>query len=141
MMIRQNEFVEHKTSVRVSGVKVNIEQDKNAFNKFWNDFVDYAVLVDLEQRWDTYNNKKQSINSLLPCGYLWKQMYIWWDGTVNPCDVDYKSKLSIGNIYNSSIKDLWNSEKYRKMREKHKIGNRSEYSVCSKCNVWTKKTI
>ena len=63
----------------------------------------------------------------------------WWDGTVNPCDIDYKSSLAIGSLKNNSIKDLWNSEKYNALRQKHLSGKRTEYSVCSKCNAWSKK--
>ena len=36
-------------------------------------------------------------------------MFIWWDGKINPCDVDYKSKLSVGNVMNKKIDYLWNS--------------------------------
>lgn len=138
LTIRENEFPEHTTTVRVSGVKVSKNLDKNEFNEFWNELVDYSVLVNLEQRWDTYNNEIQPKNNLLPCDYLWKQMYVWWDGTVNPCDIDYKSSLAIGSLKNNSIKDLWNSEKYNALRQKHLSGNRTDYSVCSKCNAWSK---
>ena len=31
-----------------------------------------------------------------PCSDLWRRMFIWWDGVVNPCDSDYKSTLSVG---------------------------------------------
>ena len=30
------------------------------------------------------------------CSDLWRRMFIWWDGIVNPCDVDYKSTLAVG---------------------------------------------
>ena len=41
------------------------------------------------------------------------------DGKINPCDVDYKSKLSVGNISDGTIKSLWNSNFYNDLREKH----------------------
>ena len=45
-------------------------------------------------------------------------MFIWWDGKINPCDVDYKSKLSVGNVMNKKIDYLWNSDFYNNLRKK-----------------------
>ena len=138
MSIREREFPKHRTAVRVSGVKVDNKQDKNAYNEFWTALVDYAVLVNLQERWDTYNNDVLDPDVLLPCGDLWERMYIWWDGTVNPCDVDYKSTLAVGNVNEHSIRELWHGEKYRNLRAKHLSGNRSQFLVCAKCDAWTK---
>ena len=45
-----------------------------------------------------------------------KNVYlVGWKG--NPCDVDYKSKLSTGNVENETIKNLWLSSKYQSLRE------------------------
>ena len=137
LKIRDEEFPDHRTTVRVSGVKVDIKQDKQKFNNFWRELVDYNVLVDLQERWDTYNNSTLPSNSLLPCGTLFERMYIWWDGRVNPCDVDYKSTLEVGNVRQNSIGEIWNGPAYEKLREKHLSGFRHEYSVCSKCDAWT----
>ena len=41
------EFPNHRTTVRVSGVKVDKKQSKQKFNEFWSQLVDYNVLVDL----------------------------------------------------------------------------------------------
>ncbi|MDP7039622.1 MAG: SPASM domain-containing protein, partial [Myxococcota bacterium] len=53
---------------------------------------------------------------------------IWWDGTTNPCDADYKSKLSPGNILENSISDIWNGTEYTQLREKHMNDKRKDYS-------------
>ena len=45
-------------------------------------------------------------------------MFIWWDGKVNPCDTDYKSKLSVGK-FNLNISEIWKGEKYQKIRDMH----------------------
>ena len=62
-------------------------------------------------------------------------MFIWWDGKANPCDVDYKSILSIGNIKNSSVKGLWNSEAYNQLRKKHLSKGRQSLKPCNSCTV------
>ena len=62
-------------------------------------------------------------------------MFIWWDGKVNPCDVDYKSKLSTGNVENETIKNLWLSSQYQSLREKHLKNMRQTISPRNACTV------
>jgi radical SAM protein with 4Fe4S-binding SPASM domain len=121
----------------VSGVKVDEKQDKQKFNQFWAKLVDYNVLVDLQERWDTYMNAVLPDEKLLPCGDIFERMYIWWDGKVNPCDVDYKSTLGTGDVTQNTIQEIWNGPAYTKLREKHLNGQRGEFSVCSKCSNFT----
>jgi len=68
-----------------------------------------------------------------PCSDLWRRMFIWWDGKVNPCDVDYKSKLSVGNINEKDISNLWNSKSYKNLRNQHESKNRKNTSPCNRC--------
>ena len=46
-------------------------------------------------------------------------MYIWFDGKVNPCDADYKSLLSFGNVNQNSIKEIWSNNSIAKLRQDH----------------------
>ena len=62
-------------------------------------------------------------------------MYIWHDGATNPCDFDYKSLLSNGNIRNSSIKEIWNNQSYKKLRENHLNKNRNKHTPCDRCPI------
>ena len=68
-----------------------------------------------------------------PCSDLWRRMFIWWDGKANPCDVDYKSELSTGNLNTNNISKLWKSEKYSKLRQQHEAKLRKTVSPCNKC--------
>ena len=49
-----------------------------------------------------------------PCSDLWRRMFIWWDGKTNPCDVDYKSNLSVGLFPHKTLNQLWRSQEYEK---------------------------
>lgn len=60
-------------------------------------------------------------------------MFVWWDGKVNPCDYDYKSTLSVWNAQNMSIKDIWTSEAYQEIRNKHLKKNRKKIEPCARC--------
>ena len=48
---------------------------------------------------------------------------------INPCDVDYKSLLSVGNIRENNISDLWLSEEYNRYREEHLNSNRKNKTL------------
>jgi radical SAM protein with 4Fe4S-binding SPASM domain len=131
--IRKNYYPNSKIITRISGVRFLKEQNMEMFEKFWGEICDEVAYVDIENRWDTYNNNIEEINS--PCNYLWERFYIWWDGKCNPCDVDYKSQLSPGNINNNTIKDIWNSFYYEELRKKHISSMRNNYVPCDRCGV------
>ena len=81
------------------------------------DLVDQVAFVDYNPWENTYEKESNDIQQ--SCSDLWRRMFIWWDGKINPCDVDYKSNLKIGNISNLSISNAWNSKEYSMLRDKH----------------------
>ena len=99
--IREKEFPNSPTLTRISGVKVNDKQDLIQMTNFWSKIVDEVSIKEASPRWDTYNNDKN--NELNPCLNLWYRMYIWHDGTANPCDFDYKSFLKTGDVNTEKI--------------------------------------
>ena len=129
----RDEYPDNKTLVRISGVKILSEQDWEEFASFWGPYFDQIGWVPAENRWDTYNNAKSELTT--PCSYLWERIYIWHDGKANPCDVDYKSLLSPGKFPDSSLMELWNSQKLNEIRGKHLKFLRSEITPCDRCGV------
>ena len=83
------------------------EQKFNDMQKVWGGLVDQVAFVNYNPWENSYD--KESNNITQPCSDLWRRMFIWWDGKVNPCDVDYKSKLSVSN-FNDDLKSMWNSK-------------------------------
>ena len=118
---------------RVSGVKFNDEQDINSMEKVWGGLVDQVAFVNYNP-WENSYNKSHN-NIVHPCSDLWRRMFVWWDGKINPCDVDYKSYLSVGNFSQNNIQELWNSEKYKRLREAHSNKKRGTITPCSSCVV------
>jgi radical SAM protein with 4Fe4S-binding SPASM domain len=124
----------HKTSTRVSGVFIDDRQSKARFLGFWKDIVDTVIFSNVVPRWDTYNNSSMGYNK--PCELLWERMYIWYDGTCNPCDFDYKSKMKVGNVKDASIRDIWLGKEYNHYRKMFLEGNRDQIRPCNRCNVY-----
>jgi len=130
--IRSKHF-NSKIITRVSGVKVKKEQKIEKMNKFWSNLADQVAFVDYVPWENVYQSKK--INIKKPCSDLWRRMFIWWNGDTNSCDVDYKSTLMVGNIKYKNINELWNSERYVLLRNKHNMKKRKQISPCNRCNV------
>ena len=131
--IRETEFPNSSTITRISGVKVNDSQDLIQMSEFWSRYVDEVSIKNASPRWDSYNNKVN--NEINPCLNLWYRMYIWHDGTSNPCDFDYKSFLSQGSIKTDSISDIWTNDSYKKFRENHLNKNRKKHTPCDRCPI------
>tara|TARA_A100001011_G_C14299983_1_gene840307 strand:+ start:1655 stop:2797 length:1143 start_codon:yes stop_codon:yes gene_type:complete len=132
--IRNEFYKDCETEIRISGVDFYKNLDKKKFEEFWSPISDNVSSSDAFERWDTYNNKKDE-NAKSPCSYLWDRMYVWHDGKCNPCDADYKSYLSYGNVSNLSIKEVWNGEALKKHREIHSAKKRMNLIPCDRCGI------
>jgi radical SAM protein with 4Fe4S-binding SPASM domain len=132
--IRKLEFSNSKTLTRVSGVLFNPgKQDMDSHRAAWENLVDQVAFVNYLPWENPYDSKPSEVDE--PCSDLWRRMFIWWDGKVNPCDVDYLSWLSVGNVKAHKISDLWNSEGYSSLRKSHNENMRKSITPCKSCFV------
>ena len=129
--IREKNYKQSKLKIRISGVKINTEQNVEEMNQFYKEFADEIVLVDYDPWESAYDNKINGIKD--ECSELYRRMFVWQDGKANPCDYDYKSLLSKWNVANNSIKSIWNSEYYNGIRNLHKAKERKKIEPCSRC--------
>lgn len=130
--IRNKHYPDAPTEIRVSGVKILEEQSEQDFGLFWSEIADTVSMVNMHSRWDTYLNPPHpEIES--PCEYLWERMYVWFDGTCNPCDADYKSLLKVGMYPDATLRDIWHGKAYVEMRDKHLAGTRRDKEPCDRC--------
>lgn len=130
--IRQKYYPKSKVITRVSGVKYDSSK-QNFINlkNFWSKLVDQVVFVDYNPWENCYSKTNNNIND--PCSDLWRRTFIWWDGKVNPCDVDYRSWLSTGNILTHDLKSIWKGSAYNLLRENHLKSLRQSVRPCSSC--------
>ena len=131
--IKETKYSNVKMITRVSGVKISEDQSFDEMNKLWGGMVDQVAFVDYNPWENSYDKETNDITE--PCSDLWRRMFIWWDGVTNPCDIDYKSKLSVGKFPETNIKDLWSSKSYEKTREVHLKKKRSLIKPCNSCVV------
>ncbi|MBI1861417.1 MAG: radical SAM protein [Deltaproteobacteria bacterium] len=131
--IKSEQYSDSRMITRVSGVRFTKEQNLDDMDGLWGELVDQVAFVDYNPWENVYDCPKNGMET--PCSDLWRRLFVWWDGVVNPCDVDYKSKLAIGNVATSSISELWRGEKYQQYREAHAAQKRSGLSPCDRCTV------
>ncbi len=131
--IKRKHYPRSKIISRVSGVRYGEDQDMNSMVSLWGDLVDQIAFVAYNP-WE--NVYEAPINEVItPCSDLWRRMFVWFDGKVNPCDTDYKSTLSVGNVLEKSVSKLWRSEFYEGLRKQHLERNRGKASPCQRCMV------
>jgi radical SAM protein with 4Fe4S-binding SPASM domain len=132
--IREKYYPDSNLNTRVSAVMFREDQDPEEFVKFWPGIIDEVGAKQAAFRWNTYTNPLQpDLNT--PCWLLWERLYIWWDGTTNPCDADYKSLLTPGNVRENSIHEIWHGKKLTQLREAHINSRRNEYEPCDRCGL------
>ncbi len=117
---------------RASGVKVDEAMDIEKYDSFYLNYFDESGTTRMSERWNTYANEVDT-NDLRPCGLPFERIYIWFDGVTNPCDSDYKSYLTPGNVKEKSLKECWDN--LAKLRNDMLTQKRKENTPCDRCYV------
>ena len=131
--IRERQYADSKTITRVSGVKTPDSDDIDHMERFWGNWVDQVSFVDYNPWEDTYQQPVNNITNV--CSDLWRRMFVWWDGSVNPCDSDYKSTLCVGKAPGIRLSSAWRSKQYEEIRDNHKRQKRQKCNPCDRCVV------
>lgn len=67
------------------------------------------------------------------CDHVVNTITIRWNGDVVPCCYDLINTMVMGNILNERIEDIWNNEKYQKLRKD--IDEFNPPNLCKNCLV------
>ena len=123
-----------KTMIRLSMVMYEGEVWQKQFEAMkimWNGLVDAIGYGLFNQRGED-KEEFEKVDGFV-CEQLFQRMFLKCNGDVTVCCVDEFNKLKIGNWREMSLYDLWNSEKYQKIRNDHIQGNYYKYETCKKC--------
>lgn len=71
------------------------------------------------------------------CWKLWHSCVITWDGIVVPCCFDKDAEYRMGNAFESSFTEVWNSDAYKAFRATV-VRSRAEIEMCKNCTEGTK---
>ena len=113
------------------------EKNKHEAQMFidkWKDKVDY---IDFQRCVDMSNmdevNTKINYEELKDafCSQPFYSLSVWSNGNVSPCCTYYGKKLILGNVRETSLKELWHGEKINRIRQQ--LIAKKFNPVCAKC--------
>ncbi|MDI6806454.1 MAG: radical SAM protein [Candidatus Aenigmarchaeota archaeon] len=123
--------------VRVQMVKMKEnEHEIEEFIKMW---IDVANRVAINTRREPYAKGAIAKKPLehFPCHQIWQRMVVWWDGNVTMCCGDWHGEYILGNANESTLYELWHSEKYNHIRKLHSQRRFNDIPMCARCEVNT----
>lgn len=71
-----------------------------------------------------------------PCPFIFERLNIDSRGNVMVCGYDISSNTSMGNVNETSIKEIWKGEGFHYYREKHLSGKGKDIKMCAQCPDW-----
>ncbi len=71
------------------------------------------------------------------CWKLWQSPVITWDGLVVPCCFDKDAKHRMGDLKETTFRELWHGEVYQQFRSSV-LRSRKEIDICKNCSEGTK---
>ncbi len=114
---------------------IYMDKNKNEiplFLKMWRDsganILRTRSVIDL-----THDGNFPGIERKKSCFYIWRQVSIFWDGTVVPCCEDALGLYPLGDFKKQSLAEIWNGERMRVLRTKTSQGKFSKIPLCRRC--------
>ncbi len=91
--------------------------------------------IDKYARYRQTNDGTWSIKNKLEnqCWKMWHSCVVTWDGKVVPCCFDKDADHMMGELSNTSLKEVWKSDAYLNFR-KSILRSRSEIDICQNCS-------
>jgi len=85
----------------------------------------------------------QPDRNLLPCKFLWEDLFIYWNGDVGVCCEDTAARrIIVGNTNRNTLEEIWRGKKLASLRRLHRDDKRRMHPVCGgECpynTVWLK---
>jgi radical SAM protein with 4Fe4S-binding SPASM domain len=108
------------------------------FKAYWGQFVDEVLVRGLNTDLGIVNASETYFEDIerWPCPQFWKRVTINQHGDVRFCVEDWRNTGVVGNVMEQSIAEIWTSNVYRELREKHATGRWCDVSMCAKCMDW-----
>lgn len=84
--------------------------------------------------WVKYKIDPHQFPYLKRCAKPFREMTINWDGNVSLCCEDWTRRMSLGNIADERLIDIWNGETMNRYRYLLYHGRRDLIPLCAMCN-------
>ena len=119
------------------------EHEEEIFIEKWIDKVDFFVIQDfqppdLDTNYTAFLPSKSTLRENIKksgynCQQPWQRVLVRSNGEVTPCCAFFSAELSLGNMKDHNLHELWNSKEMHELRSMHKLGNYGDNPWCKKC--------
>lgn len=118
------------------------EHEVDAFVAKWENAVDMVTIQefippdtegDYKRFYPTNSKVRDEMMLGFKCVQPWQRVVIRNTGEVCPCCAMFSNDLSVGNVRDHTVHELWNGESMRQLRSMHKTGKYWENTICLKC--------
>ncbi len=133
---------------RTKVVVTFIEQPRNRgeiedFRRYWRDMgADYVIIRrlhanagDLCLRADQMRQAARGLKRR-PCLYPWERIILNAEGSLLFCPDDWNRGSALADFRGAAIREVWQGEAYRRLREAHMTNAFGEFPLCRQCPDW-----
>lgn len=129
-----------KAKIMVSIIdQPEVASELDGFIQYWRPKVDRVITRVYTSIGGLIDRTKMKIDDRgerWPCPQLWRRLFINVDGFAEFCVEDWYDETIIGDINNNSIKEIWHSPEYERLRELHLATRFNEIPYCNRCKDW-----
>lgn len=77
----------------------------------------------------------------LPCRAIWQRLAIGWDGKAFACCNEMDGKLTVGDLNDTSLSDIWNGKPMMRLRSLMREGRYDDVAACKDCDVLVRSSM
>jgi len=122
--------------IRIQTVMLKaIQEHWDEYLKLWEPLADEIGYLDARKEGRGIDHK--GLKADWACPFLWQRMTILWDGTILPClmhGVEDMSLMTLGNVKDVNIKDVWSGKRNSLYRTLHKKAQSHKIEACDRCS-------
>ena len=79
--------------------------------------------------------EQKSKNTYKLCPYPWTSFNVTWEGDVVPCCRDTQAKTVLGNVFRSTMMEIWHGTEYQALRKKLVAKEIDSIEACKDCDL------
>jgi radical SAM protein with 4Fe4S-binding SPASM domain len=121
--------------IRMDETETEIEE----FKASWSDRVDEISIPNVHNWGGVFEEagplRGQELERF-PCRELWRTMMVFCDGSTSICCAVFDNNMNMGNAKDKSLREIWTSPEYQRLRKLHLDGKYDQIDICKDCNMW-----
>ena len=129
-------------TLQVSTIDIDMyKSGQQEFIDFWKEYVD-NIRVYFEHDDNGHVISQEGIRRLehiserKPCRKVFTDFLVFYNGEVTTCNYNWRAVKQLGNVNNSTIREIWHSDEFNKIRDMHNTNSFPKDFICADCHHW-----